>query len=397
MSDYEASYTESHPWLTFDLKLQRFPAHIWLLLGEAQSKSEHLVGTPLLPEVAARLHSVYLAKGALATTAIEGNTLTEEEVQRFIEGKLKLPPSKEYLAQEVGNIVEACNSIGGGILSGEPAELCVEDILRYNEMVLKSLPLGEDVTPGVIRTHSVGVGRYRGAPASECRSLLEKLCRWLSSENLTGPETHKIAFGILRAIIAHLYLAWIHPFGDGNGRTARLIEFQILLSVGVPSTAAHLLSNHYNLTRTEYYRQLDRAHRSGGDVHPFIVYALQGFIDGLKEQIDLIKRQQVIVHWINYVHDRFHGLEQQTDSRRKKLVLDLTDYFIDHGRGVPVSAVRHVSPRIAELYANKGDKTVKRDVDLLIDIGLIKRTEKELTPNFEIMLAFLPSRRTEPA
>lgn len=67
---------------------------------------------------------------------------------------------------------------------------------------------------------------------------------------------------ILKAIAAHLYLAWIHPF-DGNGRTARLMELRLLLAAGVTTPATHLLSNHYNLTRGEYYRQLDAASRTG--------------------------------------------------------------------------------------------------------------------------------------
>jgi len=82
---------------------------------------------------------------------------------------------------------------------------------------------------------------------------------------------------------------WIHPFGDGNGRTARLVEFQILLQAGIPSPAAHLLSNHYKQTRTEYYRQLATASRSGGNILPFIEYAVGGFVDGLKEQLALIR------------------------------------------------------------------------------------------------------------
>lgn len=54
------------------------------MLGEAASKCEHIAGVPLRPSVAQELHRLYLAKGALATTAIEGNTLTENEVlQRF--------------------------------------------------------------------------------------------------------------------------------------------------------------------------------------------------------------------------------------------------------------------------------------------------------------------------
>ena len=56
------------------------------MLGEARSKCEHLVGIPLKPEFAQKLYNITLIKGAVATTAIEGNTLTEEQVQGIIEG-----------------------------------------------------------------------------------------------------------------------------------------------------------------------------------------------------------------------------------------------------------------------------------------------------------------------
>ena len=56
-------------------------------VGEAVSKIEHIAGVPLEPESARALHEVYLAKGALATTAIEGNTLSEEEVREHLKGR----------------------------------------------------------------------------------------------------------------------------------------------------------------------------------------------------------------------------------------------------------------------------------------------------------------------
>src|SRR5687767_5054618 len=101
------AFETSHPWLTFKLDTHRIPAPVWMLLGEARSKCEHLAGVPLRPETAQRLNQLFLAKGARATTAIEGNTLSEEQVLRQIEGKLDLPPSKEYLGTEISNIVAA--------------------------------------------------------------------------------------------------------------------------------------------------------------------------------------------------------------------------------------------------------------------------------------------------
>jgi Fic family protein len=360
-----------------------------MLLGEAQSKCEHMARTPLMPAVAKHLHEIYLAKGVLATTAIEGNTLTEEEVLERIGGQLELPLSKEYLGQEIDNIVEACNSIGSAVLKGEAGNITPDDIRRYNRLVLKKLKLEENVVPGEFREHSVVVGGYKGAPAEDCPYLLDKLCKWLNTGFEPPKPEMKITFGILKAIISHIYLAWIHPFGDGNGRTARLIEFQILLSAGVPSSGANLLSNHYNQTRSEYYRQLDAASRSGGDVFPFIEYALQGFVDGLKEQIDLIQIQQLNVHWINYIHDQFRNKTGITADRRRRLVIDLSGAT----EPVPFAEIRHISPRIAEAYANKTNKTVRRDINALEKMDIIEVENGKVRAKKEIMLAFLPASR----
>jgi Fic family protein len=287
------------------------------------------------------------------------------------------------------NIIDACNQIAGDILSGDPTRLTVENIKRYNRLVLKNLPLAADVTPGEIRTYSVGVGHYKGAPPEDCEYLLDKLAVWLNDEFKAPDDTYGMAFGILKAIIAHLYLAWIHPFGDGNGRTARLIEFHLLLSSGVPLTAAQLLSNHYNQTRSEYYRQLDQASKSGGEIVPFIRYALQGFVDGLKEQLGVIREQQLQVHWVNYIHNVF-SQDSATNVRRRWLVLDLTAQL----EPVPLASIRYISPRIAETYAGKTDKTVQRDLNELEKMNLIQKTAKGIRVNRELMSAFLPGTHT---
>ncbi len=381
------SYQTTHPWLDFSLDLRRANYTLWLLLGEAQSKCEHIAGIPLRPGVAERLHMIYLAKGALATTAIEGNTLSEEEVFKRIEHGLKLPPSKEYLGQEIDNIVEACNQIADQLFNSGSALLCVDEIIKFNGLILRNLPLEAGIVPGQLREHRVGVGRYRAVDPEDCGFLLEKLCCWLN-ENFEEPKQHKIAFGVLRAIIAHLYLAWIHPFGDGNGRTARLIEFQTLLSCGVPSAAAHLLSNHYNQTRREYYRQLEYASESGGDLFPFIEYALQGFVDGLKEQVDVIRDQQWDVTWRNYVHEKFKDKTGETHNRRRRLALDLS---LDP-RPVPMSKLKEITTRTAAAYARKTHKTLVRDVNFLKQMGLVKVSVDGVRANREIILAFLPRR-----
>jgi Fic family protein len=383
------TYEASHQWLKFSVDLRAAQPQFWMTLGECQSKCEHIAGVPLQPPTARELHQLYLAKGVLATTAIEGNTLSEEQVLLHLEGKLELPRSREYLKQEIDNVLRACNDILKEVKSNSVPQISTKRIKELNSLILEKLELDEGVVPGEIRKTSVGVARYRGAPAVDCEYLLDRLASWLNGSNFHPGTENAIAYAILKAVLAHLYLAWIHPFGDGNGRTARLLEFQILICSGVPAPAAQLLSNHYNATRTEYYRQLDQASRSGGNVLPFLTYAVEGFLDGLKTQLKVIRTQQLDVAWKNYVHDQFKDRASPSDKRRRDLVLDLAD----QPEAVALSKLTQISPRIAAAYARKNEKTLSRDVSALTDMRLVKKTEDgRYEARKELILAYLPSR-----
>lgn len=381
------TFEKTHPWMKFELDLRKFDHKLWMALGEAESKCEHIAGVPLQPETAEKLHLLYLAKGVRATTAIEGNTLSEEEVIERIEGKLPLPPSREYLGKEVDNIVRGCNNIKEQLLKGGASSLSIEEITTFNKTVLDGLELDKDVVPGIIRKHSVGVAGYRGAPAEDCEYLLHRMCEWLNRPEF-NPHEQIIIFGVIRAIIAHLYIAWIHPFGDGNGRTARLLEFKILLSSGMPTPAAHLLSNHYNLTRAEYYRQLDYASKSKGDIIPFVRYAVEGFVDGLRSQLKVVQQQQLLVAWRDYVYEHFRDKTGKINERLRKFVLDLSQ----HKEPVAFAKLNQISPRVAALYATKTQKTIRRDVAELLRASLIRQEGNGYVANKEIMLSFLPER-----
>jgi len=382
------TYEKTHPWLDFALDVRELYYTTWMLLGEAVSKSEHIAGVPLEPDSAKKLHAVYLAKGVLATTAIEGNTLTEDEVREHLEGRLQLPPSRQYLAQEIDNIVAACNDIGNGVIRGDFGPITVDEIRGYNRLVLKELPLQEDVVPGELRSHSVMVGQYRGAPPEDCDFLLGKFCDWLNG--LALPNGLEQPYSVLAAIAAHLYFVWIHPFGDGNGRTARLIEFRFLLQAGFPTPAAHLLSNFYNLTRTEYYRQLDRASRSGGKMDGFVAYAIRGLVDQLKEQLEVIRGMQWDTTWRNYVYERF-GKGSPTHLRRRRLVLELSKVSDDRG-WVTRADIPDISATLAREYSSKTTKTLSRDINAVAHMGLVECVGRKVRAKKGLILAFLPRR-----
>jgi Fic family protein len=330
-----------------------------------------------------------LAKGARGTAAIEGNTLSEEQVLEHLDKKLVLPPSKEYMRQEMDNIINTLNEIGETVLGRASVKLSPDIITNYNAKVLNGLSLEDGVIPGNIRHHSVGIvgTNYRGAPAKDCEFLLEQMCDWLNDAFDPADAKDSVVYGLIKAVLAHLYLAWIHPFGDGNGRTARLVEFHILLSSGVPTPAAHLLSNYYNETRALYYRQLDLASKSGGDIIPFIDYAVTGFVEGLRVQLDLIWTQQLDVTWRNYVHESFANRKGQANTRRKHLALDLSR----SSDSVPRDQIPELSTRLAAAYAGKSAKTWSRDIKVLKDMMLIVEDQNGCKAFKSIIRQFLPA------
>jgi len=388
----DREYVKTHPWLTFDVRpqLDRANPRLWQKLGAVVALAEHLADTPMLPQYAARMHFLYMVKGAVATTAIEGNTLSEADVERLLEKQLKLPPSKEYLGVEINNMVEVFNEIMTRVERGDALVLTTDVIKEHNRQVLKNLQLEPGVVPGEVSEHGVVVGPYRGAPRRDCDFLMDQLCRWLEGGLPDVASDSRMATAILRALLAHLYLAWIHAFGDGNGRTARLVEFQILAAGGVPGPAAHLLSNHFNDTRTEYYRQLNYASRSGGDVVPFLVYALQGFYDGLHAQLEQLQEQSEDLMWRELVHQAIPG-HKPPDHRRRELAIAL---FRNRALGpVRRSQLQDLTNELTRGYADKTGKTLTRDLHELADHSLIVSAGKgQYRAADELILGLMPRR-----
>jgi Fic family protein len=377
----------NYNWISFMLNLARLPWQTWVKLGECAAKCEQLKNIPLTPGVRDRLHVIYLAKGIHATTAIEGNTLSEEQVRELIDEGLELPVSKEYLKQEVSNVLEACNEIADATRKGYVWEMSVEQLCHYNSMVLgNDVPRDEAAVPGEIRSHNVVVGSvYRAPSAEDVAGLTRKLCDWMNSGDFSNAEL-LIHFGIIKAIAAHLYVAWIHPFGDGNGRVARLVEFAILLNCGIPSPAVHLFSNHYNTTRGNYYRQLNRASKTG-DAKGFLSYAIDGFLDGLDEQLRYVQEHVIDVCWRDYVYEQFQEIAHKVTSRRRRslaLSISMASRPLDK---------ESLLLMLGKEYKGKTEKTLVRDLRLLEQMRLICNERGQYRANRELMFEFMVSGR----
>ncbi len=381
-------YLESHPWITFKATdFNDLGPKTWMLLGEARSKCDHLAGAPLPPDVAEDFYRVALIKGAQATTAIEGNTLTEEQVAGILDDTFKAPESRAYQEREVRNVLDALQEIADQVMQSASPTITKHLICEFNRRLLDGTEHERDAVPGMVREHAVAVAGYRGAPAEDCDYLLECLAEWLQSDTFKSEDPEiGFALAVACAVYAHLYMAWLHPFGDGNGRTARLLEFLILARSGLaPLPAAHLLSNHYNLTRDQYYRELARASRSSTSAH-FLTYAIQGFVDGLREQVSQVRALQLQVAWVTYIHEVMNRYPaSQARDRQRTLALEMPP-----DEPIPRDELPVLTPKVARLYATTGPRTLSRDLNRLRAAGLLRKRGYRWVANQSRIRAYMP-------
>lgn len=361
-------------------------------LGQCNSIIKALCNIPISPDYRLKLLSVSLKKGAKSTTAIEGNTLSVEEIEKVDKG-IRLAPSKEYQETEVLNILNALNQLLREVSVNHKIEIVsVELIKRLNHMAGKDLGEHFEAIPGKIRRNNVVVGvKYRAPEYQDVEMLLKQFCEWNIKE-FHFEKGQSFIDSIIQAIVSHIYIVWIHPFGDGNGRTARLLEFYIMLRSGNPDFASHLLSNFYNETRNEYYRHLDKSVKIG-DLSGFISYAVRGYRDGLNDILNLVHKYLFKISWDKYIHDIFQtkkikGKTESINKRRRNLIL-----AIPINNKLNMDGIMNLNVEIASTYKVRSPRTLARDIKELIDLKLLNYENGIYQANTALLERYIPFER----
>ena len=125
----------------------------------------------------------------------------------------------------------------------------------------------------------------------------------------------------------------------------------------------------------------------------FASYAIQGFIEELREQLNVVQQYQLGLAWISLVNEMDLGQQEGTSSRRRALVLALPP--LGPNDFTALATLDRLNPDIAALYATKTAKTMTRDVNVLWRQGLVVLSDDGLglRPALEQLYAFLPIRK----
>jgi len=267
--------------LVFEPKFSLTPRMLRQLKAIEQTAG-FLKAVELRPDWNAQVRNRTNVIEALASLQIEGNSLTLEEAFELAQR----PPSRDLRDSER----EFCNYLStfdaiDGLRNARDVVISRGDVCNVHRILVDGVRGGR-YGAGQFRREDVKVGDIDGAEVvvhhhppsflevdSEIRDLLE----WIEASKVHGdgmddPWIHPV----IQAGIAQHRLVWIHPFVDGNGRTARMLTTLLLYQRGYDFKYLFELSTYYNENREDYYSAL-RAADTTSDYTAWLTYFLGGF------------------------------------------------------------------------------------------------------------------------
>jgi Fic family protein len=271
------------------------------------------------------------------STRIEGNRLTQTEVVKVIAGSKVAGRGRD--STEVRNYYAAIEEVEQ--LSGREAILSEADIKRIHSLVMTGNNSTSEYREGqnVIRDSMSGAIVYMPPEQADVPKLMQDLVQWINTELMRGDKPAPII-----AALAHYQFATIHPYFDGNGRTARLLTNLILHRAGYGLKGIYNLEEHYAEDLPGYYSalQVGPSHnyyfgRAESDVTMFVEY----FVKGMAQSYATVKLRATHASRRGGI-DRM-AIIRTLDPRVRRLL----DLFRNQGSATNAEIARHLklSPR----------------------------------------------------
>jgi len=243
----------------FSISPQILNLHSQILELIGELKTQTLIKPPL------KLRKENKIKTIHHSLAIEGNSLTEEQVTALLEKKRILGPKNQ--------ILEVLNALSVYDLFSEFNASKEKDLLKAHGLLLKGLAK----EAGKYRSTAVGIFKGKkvshvAPPAKQVPKLMSDLFSFLSKEKDTP--------WLIKACVFHYELEFIHPFEDGNGRMGRLWQ-QLLLTKQSPIFEFISVEGLIHKRQKQYYKILELCDTKG-DSTAFIEFSLEVILESLQ-------------------------------------------------------------------------------------------------------------------
>jgi Fic family protein len=378
-------YQPPRQWVRYDLLL------IAPSLIAAKAAVQSLTTVPYQRDWVERLQQVQLKMEVAGTSRIEGADFTEQELETALRSD---QPADQLLTRSQRQAHSAVATYRW--ISSLPSDYPINLGLICD--IHAKLVMGCDddhCPPGKLRgpdqNVTFGLPRHRGATGgAACSSAIEQLVSAAQSE-----------FGahdpLVQAIGLHYHMAAMHPFLDGNGRTARALESFMFQKAGLRDSAFIAMSNYYYDEKTEYLATLAQVRSLDHDLTPFLIFSLKGLELQCNRLLLEIKKQMQKALFKDTMFSLFNRLRSQRKRVIQKRQVDILQMLLD----VDSMELEELWKRTRPAYQNLDVpvKAFNRDIGSLLELGSITANRLTGPPPSWIVTANLawPSEITESA
>ena len=330
-------------------------------IGVIEACREVVNNAPLIPAYEKKIRDEAETATIHHGTHIEGNELSFTQAENVLEGKKVVAGERDI--QEIINYRKVLDYIEKevGEEKGE-YEYFEKQILKIHGLAMEKI-LPDDQkgklrkVQVVLRNAQTGEVVFRPPPAAEVPSLLEDFLEWLNSNE--GRETHPV----FRSAIAHYVISSVHPFTDGDGRTARGFATLILFNEKYDIKKLFSLEEYFDKNAFDYYEALRKTDLT--DEGDFYERDLTGWIDfftkGLAVELEKIKDKVRRISLDDKIKSRLGGKQIALNERQMKIM-----EYIEARKEATMKELKPLLPKISE-------DTVLREVSSLVKQKLIKK------------------------
>jgi len=311
-----------------------------------------ILTAPMVPKWEVSLRKEALLKSAHSSTAIEGNPLSYSQVSALAEGREVMVRRKDR--QEVLNYITGLETIPN-LSKRNP--FTKEDLLELHKIITKDT-LENPKDEGAIRDRQVYVVNratgevvFKPPTVEDVPLLTDEL---LDSINSGGMEDLN---PVIEAGIVHYELVRIHPFIDGNGRTARVMASLVLYKRGFDIKRFFALDDYYDSDRRSYYEALRKVDQETLDLTGWLEY----FTDGVAACVDAVRDKVIgLSRDIKVLKDR--GQTALTDRQMR-----IVQHMVEKGR--------LTNAEVREMFG-LSNRAAMDEIDKLLKQRIIRRKGK---------------------
>jgi Fic family protein len=344
-------------------------------LVEAKAAIKSLTNIPYQRLWADELQIVQLKREVAGTSRIEGADFTEVELEAAIK------ESAEELQTRSQRQAAATVKAYRWIARLEGDRPVTADLIGNIHRLIITDADDDHCNPGVLRNRDenviFGVPQHRGCEGGEeCCEAFVQLCSAMDRE-FRGHDP------LIQALAAHYHFAAMHPFLDGNGRTARALEALMLQKVGLKDSLFIAMSNYYYEEKNSYIKTLAEVRALNNNLTPFVIFGLKGIAKQCNRLFEEIKKNISKALFRNIMYDLFKRL--QTPRRRviAERQIEILKILLDSSQ-----TLDRLNKKVNQYYKNLSNpyKAYIRDINYLLKLRAVSYTKDKEIYNIFVRL-----------